>query len=142
MSKEEVKQENKQQNGDPHVKHRRRQIARSYARRQMMRDVPKASVIIVNPTHIAIAIQYDPALAPAPIVLAMGQRLVAERIKAIALESGVPIVRNVPVARALIKTARVGTMIPVDLYMAVAEILAYVLRSRDSRGSWAGSAMA
>src|SRR5205085_4749500 len=108
----------------------------------MLRDVPNASVIIVNPTHIAIAIQYDPAIAPAPVVLAMGQRLIAEKIKEIALKSGVPIVQNIPVARALIKTARVGTMIPVDLYMAVAEILAYVLRSRDTRGSWAGSALA
>ncbi len=142
MSKEEVKQENKQQNGDPHVKHRRRQIARSYARRQMMRDVPKATVVIINPTHIAIAIQYDPSVAPAPIVLAMGQRLVAERIKQIAIESGVPIVQNIPVARALIKTARVGTMIPVDFYMAVAEILAYVLKTRETRGSWTGSATA
>ena len=142
MSKEEVKQENKQQNGDPHTKHRRRQVARSYARRQMMRDVPKADVIIVNPTHIAIAIKYDPDMAPAPIVLALGQRLVAERIKAIALEHGVPIVQNKPVARALIKTARVGTLIPVELYMAVAEILAYVLKTRATRGSWIGSATA
>ena len=142
MSKEEVKQENKQQNGDPHIKHRRRQVARSYARRQMMKDVPKADVIIVNPTHIAIAIKYDPNIAAAPIVLAIGQRLIAERIKAIALESGVPIVRNVPVARALLKTARVGTLIPVELYMAVAEILAYVLKTRGTRGNWAGSAIA
>ena len=142
MSKEEVKQENKQQNGDPHTKHRRRQVARSYARRQMMRDVPRADVIIVNPTHIAIAIKYDPDLAPAPIVLALGQRLVAERIKAIALEHGIPIVQNKPVARALIKTARVGTLIPVELYMAVAEILAYVLKTRATRGSWIGSATA
>jgi flagellar biosynthetic protein FlhB len=142
MTKEEVKQENKQQNGDPHVKHRRRQVARSYARRQMLRDVPKADVVIVNPTHIAIAIKYDPSIARAPIVLAIGQRLVAERIKAIALESGVPIIQNKPVARALVKTARVGTLIPVEMYMAVAEILAYVLRTRATRGSWAGSASA
>jgi flagellar biosynthetic protein FlhB len=142
MSKEEVKQENKQQNGDPHIRHRRRQIARSYARRQMMKDVPKADVIIVNPTHIAIAIKYDPSIASAPIVLAIGQRLVAERIKAIALEAGVPIIQNKPVARALLKTARVGTLIPVELYMAVAEILAYVLKTRGTRGNWVGSATA
>ncbi|MDB4917738.1 MAG: type secretion exporter [Gemmatimonadetes bacterium] len=142
MTKEEVKQENKQQNGDPQIRGRRRQIARSYARRQMLKDVPRADVIIVNPTHIAIAIKYDPTLAPAPIVLALGQRLVAERIKAIAMEHGVPIIQNKPVARALIKTARVGTLIPVEMYMAVAEILAYVLRTRATRGSWAGSASA
>lgn len=142
MSKEEVKQENKQQEGDPHIKSRRRQIARSYARRQMMKDVAKADVIIVNPTHIAIAIKYDPMLAPAPIVLALGERLVAERIKALALEAGIPIVQNIPVARALIKTAKVGTMIPVELYLAVAEILAYVIKTRGTRGSWIGSATA
>lgn len=142
MTKEEVKQEGKQQDGDPHVKHRRRQIARSYARRQMMKDVPRADVVIVNPTHIAIALKYDPSVAPAPVVLALGQRLVAERIKAIALENGVPVVQNKPVARALVKSAKVGTMIPVDLYLAVAEVLAYVLKTRGRRGSWAGSASA
>jgi flagellar biosynthetic protein FlhB len=142
MTKEEVKQESKAQDGDPHIKSRRRQVARSYARRQMMKDVPTADVVVVNPTHIAIALRYDPSIAPAPIVVAVGQRLVAERIKAIALESGVPIVQNKPVARALVKTAKVGTMIPVELYMAVAEILAYVLKTRGTRGNWAGSASA
>ncbi len=142
MSKEEIKQENKQQEGDPQMKQRRRQVARSYARKQMMQDVPKADVIVVNPTHIAIALRYDPSIAPAPMVLAIGQRLVAERIKAIAIEHGVPIVQNKPVARALIKTAKVGTMIPVDFYLAVAEILAYVLKTKGTRGSWAGSASA
>jgi flagellar biosynthetic protein FlhB len=76
------------------------------------------------------------------MVLAIGQRLVAERIKAIALEHGVPIVQNKPVARALVKTAKVGTMIPVDFYLAVAEILAYVLKTKGTRGNWAGSASA
>ncbi len=142
MSKQEVKQEAKQQEGDPQMKQRRRQVARSYARKQMMQDVPKADVIVVNPTHIAIALRYDPSIAPAPMVLAIGQRLVAERIKAIALEHGVPIVQNKPVARALVKTAKVGTMIPVDFYLAVAEILAYVMKTRGTRGNWAGSASA
>lgn len=142
MTKEEVKQEMKQNDGDPHIKQRRRSIARSYARRQMMKDVPKADVVIVNPTHIAIAIKYDPTVAPAPIVLAIGQRKIAERIKAIATESGVPIVQNKPLARALLKTAKVGTLIPYELYMAVAEILAFVLRTRATRGSWQGSTLA
>jgi flagellar biosynthesis protein FlhB len=134
MTKDEVKQEMKQNDGDPHVKQRRRAIARSYARRQMMKDVPTADVIITNPTHIAIAIKYDPTIAPAPIVIAIGQRKIAERIKAIAAEAGVPMVENRPLARALLKTARVGTLIPYDLYMAVAEVLAFVLRTRGRLG--------
>jgi flagellar biosynthetic protein FlhB len=142
MTKEEVKLESKQNDGDPQIKQRRRQIARSYARKQMMADVPKADVIIINPTHIAIAIKYDPTLAPAPIVLAIGQRKVAERIKEIARLSGVPMIENKPLARALLKTAKVGTLIPYELYMAVAEILAFVLRTRGTRGSWEGSALA
>jgi flagellar biosynthetic protein FlhB len=133
MTKEEVKQEMKQNDGDPQIKQRRRAIARSYARRQMMKDVPNADVVIVNPTHIAIAIKYDPTIAPAPIVLAIGQRKIAERIKAIAAESGVPMVENKPLARALLKTAKVGTLIPYELYMAVAEVLAFVLRNRGTR---------
>ena len=135
MTKDEVKQEMKQNDGDPQIKHRRRAVARSYARRQMMKDVPKADVVIVNPTHIAIAIKYDPTIAPAPIVLAIGQRMVAERIKAIAAEAGVPMVENKPLARALLKTAKVGTLIPYELYMAVAEVLAFVLRSRGARAN-------
>ena len=139
MTKEEVKLEMKQNDGDPQIKQRRRAIARSYARRQMMKDVPNADVVIVNPTHIAIAIKYDPKVAPAPIVLAIGQRKIAERIKAIAAEAGVPMVENKPLARALLKTAKVGTLIPYELYMAVAEVLAFVLRTRGSRNARAGS---
>lgn len=135
MTKEEVKQEMKQNEGDPHVKQRRRSLARSYARKQMMKDVPKADVVIVNPTHIAIAIKYDTSIAPAPIVLAIGMNKVAERIKEIAKESGVPMVENRPLARALLKNARVGTMIPYELYMAVAEVLAFVLRTRGRLGA-------
>jgi len=141
MTKEEVKLEMKQNDGDPQIKQRRRAIARSYARRQMMKDVPNADVVIVNPTHIAIAIKYDPKVAPAPIVLAIGQRKIAERIKAIAAEAGVPMVENKPLARALLKTAKVGTLIPYELYMAVAEVLAFVLRTRGSRSQRAGSAV-
>ena len=142
MSKEEIKQEYKQNDGDPQIKQRRRAIARSYARRQMMKDVAKADVVIINPTHIAIAIKYDPNVAPAPIVLAIGQRKVAERIKALAAEAGIPMVENRPLARALLKTAKVGTLIPYELYMAVAEVLAFVVRTRGTRGSWTGSTLA
>ncbi len=143
MSKEEVKQEMKQSEGDPMIKARRRSAARQLARRQMFTEVPKADVVIANPTHIAIAIRYDPAIAPAPIVVAMGKRKVAEKIKKLAFESGVPVIENRPLARALIASARLGQLIPVELYAAVAEILAFVIRQRAARGStWEGSAVA
>jgi flagellar biosynthetic protein FlhB len=138
MSKAEIKQEYKNSEGDPLLKQRMRSMGRAMARKQMMKDVPRADVVIVNPTHRAIALQYDPSKAPAPIVLAMGQRKVAERIKKIALENGVPIVENRPLAIALIKHARVGMIIPVELYLAVAEVLAFVIRQRNERGArWA-----
>jgi len=138
MSKEEIKQEMKNSEGDPMLKQRMRSIARSRARQQMMKDVPRADVVIVNPTHRAVAIQYDISKAPAPIVVAMGERKVAERIKAIALAHGVPVVENRPLAIALIKHARVGMIIPVELYLAVAEVLAFVIRQRHARGAqWA-----
>jgi len=135
MSKEEIKQEFKNSEGDPHFKQRMRSMARNRARRQMFRDVPNADLVIVNPTHRAIALQYDPDKAPAPFVLAMGERKVAERIKQIAYESGVPVIENRPLAIALIKNARVGMMIPAELYLAVAEVLAFVLRQRREQGA-------
>ena len=130
MTRSEVKLELRQNEGDPMFKARRRSMARSMARRQMFRDVPKADVVITNPTHIAIALRYDPATVPAPVVLAMGQRKVAERIKALAAEAGVPMVENRPLARALLAAAHVGMVIPAELYAAVAEVLAFVIRLR------------
>jgi flagellar biosynthetic protein FlhB len=142
MTKDEVKQENKSNEGDPMVKARRRSIGRDRVRQQMFKAVPTANVVIVNPTHIAIALRYDPSVAPAPIVVAMGQRKVAERIKQLALESGVPIVENKPLARAMIKVCSVGMMVPADMYAAIAEVLAFVYRRRAERaGAWAGSAV-
>ncbi|MBL8982514.1 MAG: EscU/YscU/HrcU family type III secretion system export apparatus switch protein, partial [Gemmatimonadetes bacterium] len=91
-------------------------------------------VVITNPTHIAIALRYDPLTAPAPVVLAIGQRKVAERIKAVAREHGVPCIENKPLARALLASAKLGQMIPAELYAAVAEILAFVIRRRLIRG--------
>ncbi len=135
MTKEDLRQEARDTEGNPLIKQRLRSMGRAMARRQMFRAIPTADVVITNPTHIAVALQYDPAAAPAPIVVAMGQRKVAERIKAIARESGVPMVENKPLARALLASARVGTMIPADLYVAVAEILAFVIRRRIVRGS-------
>ncbi|HYV96327.1 MAG TPA: EscU/YscU/HrcU family type III secretion system export apparatus switch protein [Gemmatimonadaceae bacterium] len=142
MTKDEVRQEMKQQDGDPLLKSRIRAIARSRIRRQMFKDVAKADVVIVNPTHIAIALRYDPLAAPAPVVLAMGERKIAERIKQIAREKGIPTIENRPLARALIATARVGLVIPAELYAAVAEVLAFVYRERARRGdapAWSGS---
>ncbi|HET7321056.1 MAG TPA: flagellar biosynthesis protein FlhB [Longimicrobiaceae bacterium] len=130
MSKQEVKDESKQNEGDPMLKARIRAVGRSRARRQMFKDVPHADVVITNPTHIAVALKYDPALSDAPVVLAMGQRKVAERIKQIAREHDVPTVENRPLARALLASARVGTAIPPELYMAVAEVLAWVIGQR------------
>ena len=134
MSRDEIKEESKQSEGDPLVKQRMRTLGRAIARRQMMKAVPKADVIITNPTHIAIALQYDPFKAPAPIVLAIGQRKVAERIKALAKEHGIPCIENRPLARALLASAKVGQMIPSEMYVAVAEILAFVIRRRILRG--------
>jgi flagellar biosynthetic protein FlhB len=143
MSKEEIKQESRNSDGDPMVKARQRSIGRARARKQMFRDVPDADVVIVNPTHIAIALKYDPDVAPAPYVLAMGQRKVAERIKKLAFESGVPVIENRPLARSLIVSVKVGTMIPADLYLAVAEVLAFVMRQRAEFGArWRGTAVA
>lgn len=142
MSRDEVKQEMKQSEGDPLLKSRMRSVARALARRQMLRDVPQADVVVTNPTHVAVALRYDPGVAPAPVVVAMGERKVAERIKAIAREAGVPCVENRPLARALLASARVGTVIPAELYVAVAEVLAFVIRQRQARRGWAGSATA
>jgi flagellar biosynthetic protein FlhB len=133
MTKEEVKQEFKNSEGDPQIKHRMRSIARNNARKRMFQDVPNADLVIVNPTHRAVALKYDPMKAPAPYVLAMGERKIAERIKKIAYENGVPVIENRPLAIALIKNARVGMMIPAELYLAVAEVLAFVLRQRRER---------
>jgi flagellar biosynthetic protein FlhB len=96
----------------------------------MLQKVPQADVVVVNPTQIAVALKYDTTIAAAPIVLAMGQRILAERIRAIANQANVPIVENRPVARALLATAKVGRPIPPALYAAVAEILAFIYRRR------------
>jgi flagellar biosynthetic protein FlhB len=130
MSKQEVKEEAKQSEGDPMMKARMRAFGRSLARRQMFREVPNADVVVTNPTHIAVALRYDPDLADAPVVIAMGERKIAQRIKEIAREAGVPTVENRPLARALLASAHVGMAIPPELYLAVAEVLAWVIGKR------------
>jgi flagellar biosynthetic protein FlhB len=139
MSKEEIKRETKESEGDPYLKARRRGMAQSLARRRMMLSVSDADVVVTNPTHVAVALKYDPSVSIAPMVLAMGERKVAERIKELARTHGVPTVENKPVARALLATAEVGEAIPVEMYVAVAEILAFVYRTRDDRPSSRGA---
>jgi flagellar biosynthesis protein FlhB len=133
MTKQEVKEEYKQQEGDPlirsHIRSRQRKMAQ--ARRQLQ-DVHKAAVVVTNPTHIAVALQYDRGMV-SPKVLAMGADLIAERIKQVAREASVPLVENVPLARGLFKSVAVGDEIPVELYQAVAEVLAYVYSLKNKR---------
>lgn len=134
MTKQEVKDEYRLQEGDPQIKGRIRQKQRQMAKQRMMKDVPKADVIITNPTHLAVAIQYDSEHMSAPTVVAKGQRLVAEKIKEIAAANGIPIVENKPVARALYQAVEVGGQVPEELYQTVAEILAYVYRLSEKSG--------
>lgn len=143
MTKQEVKDESKSQEGNAEVKGRRRSLARERIRRAMFANVKTADVVIVNPVHIAIAIKYDPSVAPAPYIVALGERKIALRIKELAFQHGVPVIENKPLARAMIKVAKVGTMIPVEMYLAVAEVLAFVMRQRNRYGAgWRGTAAA
>lgn len=128
MTKQEVKTEHKQREGDPLLKARIRSLQREMARKRMMQDVPKADVIVTNPTHYAVALKYDGEKMAAPRVVAKGTDLVAQRIKEVARKNGIPMVENVPLARALHKSVKVGGVVPRALYQAVAEVLAYVYR--------------
>ncbi len=130
MTKREVQEEFKQTEGDPQVKSRIRSIQREMARRRMMAEVPKADVIITNPTHLAIALEYKYKEMAAPKVLAKGAGFVAEKIREVARSHQVPLVENKPLAQALYKTIDVGQSIPSSLYQAVADILAYVYRMK------------
>lgn len=130
MTKDEVKDERKQAEGDPVIKGKQKQKMMQMAMSRMMQQVPKADVVITNPTHIAVALKYNSMEAPAPIVVAKGADRVAEKIKEIARENKVPIKENVPLARALYKQVEVGDMIPEDLYQAVATILAQLWGSK------------
>ncbi|MFH1982225.1 MAG: flagellar biosynthesis protein FlhB [Pseudomonadota bacterium] len=134
MTKQEVKDEMRQTMGDPQIKGRIRKMQREMSRQRMMAAVPRADVVITNPTHLAIALEFDAASMDAPRVLAMGAGEVARRIREIAAENGIPLVEQKPLARALFKTVEVGGTIPVDLYRAVAEVLAYVYRLKGKTG--------
>lgn len=126
MTKEEVKEEYKQTEGNPEIKSKQKQKQRQLASRRMLKKVPTATVVITNPTHIAVAIKYDKNISIAPIVVAKGADMTAQRIKDIAKENNVPIVENKPVARMLFYKVEIDEAIPVELYQAVAEIIAYV----------------
>lgn len=133
MSRQDIRDEYKQQEGDPHVKGRIRQQQRAAARRRMMADVPKADVIVTNPTHYSVALQYDEKKMNAPKVLAKGAGLVALRIREIGNEHRIPVLEAPPLARALYRHAEIGQQIPGQLYSAVAEVLAWVWQLRRWR---------
>ncbi len=126
MSKQEIKDESKNMDGDPQIKGRRRQLARKMIIQRIHRDVPKADVIVTNPTELAIALKYDPDGMGAPRVVAKGAGFLAARIRQIAIQNGVPIVERKPLAQALYKTVEVGSEVPPEFYQTIAEILAYV----------------
>jgi len=128
MTKQEVKDEAKQQDGDPKIKSKRRQMAMQLAMQQMLDAVPMADVVVTNPTHYAVALKYERGVDAAPVVLAKGRNLYAQKIKGIARENGVPIVENKPAARMLFKIGEPGRTIPLAMYQVVAEILSYVYR--------------
>lgn len=133
MTKQEVKDEAKQTEGDPHVKGRIRSIQMQMARQRMMAEVPKADVVITNPTHLAVALRYDPAAMAAPMVLAKGAGLIAQKIREIAEEHGIPLVEDKPLAQALYKSVGLNETIPENLFQTVAEIMAYVYSIKRKR---------
>jgi flagellar biosynthetic protein FlhB len=132
MTKQEVKEENKQSEGNPQIKGRIRSIQRSLARQRMMSNIPKASVVITNPTHFAVALQYDPQME-APKVLGRGVDFLARQIIKTARRHGVPVVQNPPLARALYHQVKLEEVIPANLYKAVAKVLAYIYQQKPRK---------
>jgi flagellar biosynthesis protein FlhB len=130
MTKEEVRQEAKESEGNPEVKGRIRRLQREMAQRRMMSEIPTADVVVTNPTHYSVALKYSETGMRAPIVVAKGSHLTAARIREIATENNVPILEAPPLARALYKHTEIGDVIPEALYTAVAEVLAYIYQLR------------
>jgi len=137
MTREEVREEMKESEGSPEVKGRIRKLQNERARRRMLREVPKADVVVVNPTHFAVALRYDEQRMRAPIVVAKGQDLIAARIREIATEHKVPIFEAPPLARALHRHVEIGAEIPAALYVAVAQVLTYLAQLRAARSAGA-----
>lgn len=133
MTKQEVKDEHKQQEGDPLVKQKLRQIRAERSRTRMMADVPKSDVVITNPTHFAVALKYDPDSMGAPVVVAKGFDKVAFRIRDVAEQHKIPVMRNPPLARALYDNVEIGQAITVEYYHAVAQIIGYVYRLKGKK---------
>jgi flagellar biosynthetic protein FlhB len=140
MTLEELRQEHKEMEGDPHLKARIRSQQREIARRRMMSEVPKADVVVTNPTHFAVALKYDPAKMKAPQVVAKGMNLVAQRIRELAAEHNVPLLEAPPLARALHRHAELGDAIPAPLYAAVAEVMAWVYQLNQYAATHQGMA--
>lgn len=134
MSRREIKEELRQQDGDPMVKAKLRAIRMERSRKRMMANVPQASVVITNPTHYAVALKYEPGETPAPICLAMGVDAVAQRIREVAQEHDIPLVEDPPLARALFATAEIDQPIPKEHYEAVAKVIGFVMRLARRRG--------
>ena len=129
MSRQDVKDENKQAEGDPMIKSARRQMARQLIERQMFAAVPDADLVVTNPTHFAVALRYDRDQDQAPVVLAKGKNLIAQKIKKLARGHGIPVIENKPVARALYKFGKPGQAVPNQMFRVVAEVLAYVYKN-------------
>lgn len=138
MSKQEIKEEHKESEGSPEIKQRVRRLQRQYSRRRMMADVEKATAVITNPTHYAVAIRFDFAQMAAPRVVGKGKNYLAQRIRERAQAKEIPLVENPPLAQALYRSVRVGEEIPPHLYRAVAEVLAYLYRLMGHRFPGAG----
>lgn len=137
MTREEIRQEMRESEGSPEMKGRIRNLQRELARRRMMHEVPKADVVVVNPTHYAVALRYDERRMRAPLVVAKGADLIAARIRELATEHGVPILQAAPLARALHRHVEIGAEIPASLYVAVAQVLTWVYQLKTARHSGA-----
>jgi flagellar biosynthetic protein FlhB len=131
MTRQEVQDETKSTEGNPQIKARVRRIQRAMVQRRMLQAVPRATVVLTNPTHVAVALEYRREKSAAPVVVAKGRELIAQRIREVAREHGVPIVENPPLARALFSDCEIGDTIPGPLFGAVAEVLAYLIRIRQ-----------
>jgi flagellar biosynthetic protein FlhB len=134
MSKYEIKTEMKQTEGDPLIKSRVREKQRMYAMRRMMQSVPEATVVITNPTHLAVALKYDDNVMQAPQIIAKGAGYIAEKIKEKAAENNIPVIEDQPLARSLYKGSEIGDYVPVELYQAVAGVLAAIYMQRRNKG--------